>query len=285
MDVIRAATESAFVGTGVSIRNLSKTFQQENSLRRVFAEFSLEIAPGDLVTILGGSGCGKSTLLRLLAGLEQPDQEPDFQLTVGGQNVKGPGPDRGFVLQSYGSFPWLTVLDNVLFGLELRGIPYVERLDRAKHYLGLVGLLDRAGDYPKTLSGGQQQRLAIARTLATHPRLILMDEPYGSLDTFTRERLQDELLTLWNKDRPTIIFVTHDISEAAFLGRRIIVLSATAPSSTVADLNSVEYLSTHVDGPQSAADRRSLRTQPEFYAFVAHLRSLLAEGDPNGYVR
>ena len=184
---------------------------------------SLEVAQNDFVTILGPSGCGKSTLLRIVAGLEQPSSG---QLTLDGRPVSGPGADRGMVFQSYTLFPWLSVLDNVCFGLRERGWPRARQLEVAHSFIRVVGLTGFENHYPKQLSGGMQQRTALARALANQPRMLLMDEPFGALDHQTRELMQELLLGIWESEKTTVLFVTHDIDEAVFMGSRVMVMSA-----------------------------------------------------------
>jgi ABC-type nitrate/sulfonate/bicarbonate transport system ATPase subunit len=183
----------------------------------------LDVAENDFITILGPSGCGKSTLLRIVAGL---DRQTTGEVTLEGQQITGPGADRGMVFQSYTLFPWLTVLDNVCFGLRERGMPRAEQLETANAFLGKVGLRGFESHFPKQLSGGMQQRVAIARALANGPRMLLMDEPFGALDHQTRELMQELLLGIWEAEKKTVLFVTHDIDEAVFMGSRVVVMSA-----------------------------------------------------------
>ncbi len=183
----------------------------------------LAVAENDFVTILGPSGCGKSTLLRIVGGLDRPTSG---EVLLDGRRIEGPGADRGMVFQSYTLFPWLTVLDNVCFGLRERGVARVEQLEIANGFIGKVGLRGFEGHFPKQLSGGMQQRTAIARALANGPRILLMDEPFGALDHQTRELMQELLLGIWEAERKTVLFVTHDIDEAVFMGSRVVVMSA-----------------------------------------------------------
>ena len=183
----------------------------------------LDVAENDFITILGPSGCGKSTLLRIVAGL---DRQTAGEVMLEGQRIDGPGADRGMVFQSYTLFPWLTVRDNVCFGLVERGLPRAQQLEIADAFLAKVGLRGFEHHYPKQLSGGMQQRIAIARALANGPRMLLMDEPFGALDHQTRELMQELLLGIWEQERKTVLFVTHDIDEAVFMGSRVVVMSA-----------------------------------------------------------
>ncbi|MFL5173282.1 MAG: ABC transporter ATP-binding protein [Microvirga sp.] len=183
----------------------------------------LEVAENDFITILGPSGCGKSTLLRIVAGLDRPSAG---RVLLDGRAVAGPGPDRGMVFQSYTLFPWLTVAENIAFGLREKGVPASQRRGTIGAYVEKVGLTGFENHYPKQLSGGMQQRTAIARALANGPRILLMDEPFGALDHQTRELMQELLLGIWEAERKTVLFVTHDIDESIFMGNRVVVMSA-----------------------------------------------------------
>ena len=185
-------------------------------------DVSLSIAPGEFVCVLGPSGCGKSTLLGALAGHWTPSRG---SIEVDGAPVSGPHPDRGLVFQQHTLFPWKKVLDNVAFGLKMQGVGRRERSERARDLLGLVGLAGFEDRYPIQLSGGMQQRVEIARVLINHPRVMLMDEPFGALDAQTRLKMQELLLDVWARVNTTIIFITHDIDEALFLADRILVMS------------------------------------------------------------
>ena len=184
---------------------------------------SLAVADNDFITILGPSGCGKSTLLRIVAGLDRPTEG---RALVDGTPVSGPGADRGMVFQSYTLFPWLTVEQNVRFGLREKGLPDAEQASIARHWIHRVGLDGFARHYPKMLSGGMQQRVALARALANDPKILLLDEPFGALDHQTRALMQELLLSIWELHRKTVLFVTHDIDEAIFMGNRCAVFSA-----------------------------------------------------------
>lgn len=177
----------------------------------------------EFVSILGPSGCGKSTILRILAGLEEPTSG---SVQVSGEEVKGPSAKRGMVFQSYTLFPWLTVRENIEFGLKLKGMKQKERKEISDRYLELVGLERFADSYGKELSGGMKQRVAIARSLANNPEVLLMDEPFGALDAQTKQSMQQLLLDIWKKEKTTIVFITHDIDEALFLSQRIYVMEA-----------------------------------------------------------
>jgi len=185
-------------------------------------DLSLTVSPGELVCLIGPSGCGKSTLLNLIAGFLTPTSG---RVQVGGQPVTAPGPDRAMVFQDPALFPWLTVAGNIEFVLRMQGQGRREREQARERLVKLVGLEEFERAHPHELSGGMRQRVAIARALALQPRVLLMDEPFGALDAQTRERLQDELLQLWQETGTTILFVTHSVEEAAYLGDRVIVLS------------------------------------------------------------
>lgn len=185
-------------------------------------DVNLDIPAGEFLVLVGPSGCGKSTLLDLLAGLAPPTQG---RVLLNGQPISGPARDRGVVFQQYALFPWRTALDNVAFGLEVAGVPRRERHEQARHYLALVGLSAFASRYPHELSGGMKQRVAIARSLAYDPQVLLMDEPFAALDAQTRETLQEELVDIWRRTGKTIVFITHGIDEAVVLGQRVAVMS------------------------------------------------------------
>jgi ABC-type nitrate/sulfonate/bicarbonate transport system ATPase subunit len=203
----------------LSVRGVERRFDKTLALQAT----DLDVAENDFITILGPSGCGKSTLLRIVAGL---DHQTAGEVLLDGQRIGGPGADRGMVFQSYTLFPWLTVRENVCFGLAERGLPRAQQLEAADAFIGKVGLRGFEHHYPKQLSGGMQQRTAIARALANGPRMLLMDEPFGALDHQTRELMQELLLGIWEAERKTVLFVTHDIDEAVFMGSRVVVMSA-----------------------------------------------------------
>ncbi|HMM85887.1 ABC transporter ATP-binding protein [Azohydromonas sp.] len=207
----------------LSIRGVERRFDSAKGSTLALQATDLDVAENDFITILGPSGCGKSTLLRIVAGLDHPTAG---EVRLDGQPIHGPGADRGMVFQSYTLFPWLNVLDNVCFGLRERGVPRAEQIDTAHAFLAKVGLKGFDQHYPKQLSGGMQQRVAIARALANGPRMLLMDEPFGALDHQTRELMQELLLGIWEAERKTVLFVTHDIDEAVFMGSRVVVMSA-----------------------------------------------------------
>lgn len=189
---------------------------------RVLDGISFAAQEGEFIALVGPNGCGKTTLLRLIAGLEKPS---GGTITIDGRPVEGPGPDRGFVFQEYALFPWLRVVENVEFGLKMRGVAVAERRQIAHQFLNRMGLMGFEDYRPDQLSGGMKQRVAIARALANDPQLLLMDEPFAALDCQTRNEMQDELQEVWQQDHKTVLFVTHNLEEAAVLADRVIVLS------------------------------------------------------------
>jgi NitT/TauT family transport system ATP-binding protein len=207
----------------ISIEQLSKTFESARGTRHLaLSGITLDVADGEFVSILGPSGCGKSTLLYIVGGFVTPSSGA---VRVAGKPVTGPGPDRGPVFQEFALFPWKTVLGNVMYGLLEQGVPKREADARARSLIEMVHLTGYENFYPKELSGGMKQRVAIARTLAYGPSILLMDEPFGALDAHTRTGMQNELLDIWERDRKTVLFVTHSVEEAVFLSDRVVVLT------------------------------------------------------------
>jgi NitT/TauT family transport system ATP-binding protein len=208
----------------LTIRNLAKTYFDPFAGSQVTAihDISLTVEAGDFVSVVGPSGCGKTTMLNMIAGFLPAS---GGQIQVDGRTVSGPGPDRGVVFQSFALFPWRTVLDNVAFGPKMRGMPKAKRHEIAREYLALAGLTHAAERYPNELSGGMQQRVGVVRALANEPDVLLMDEPFASVDAQTRMTLQEELTRIWQDRRPTVLFITHDVAEAVFLANRVVVLS------------------------------------------------------------
>jgi len=243
----------------LTVRGVTRSFpaQAGGASTVALRATDLDVAENDFVTILGPSGCGKSTLLRIVAGLDQPTAG---EVLLDGRRIEAPGADRGMVFQSYTLFPWLTVLDNVCFGLRERGLARAEQLAIANAFVAKVGLVGFEHHFPKQLSGGMQQRTAIARALANGPRILLMDEPFGALDHQTRELMQELLLGIWEAERKTVLFVTHDIDEAVFMGSRVVVMSARPGRIKL-------------DRPVPIAHPRhySVKTTPEFSAIKAEL--------------
>jgi len=207
----------------LQIRNLSQSFLREDgSVLTVLDDLNFDVKDKEFVCILGSSGCGKTTLLRLIAGL---DEAQSGEIILDGERIYGTNPKVGFVFQEYSLFPWRTVIDNIAFGLEMKGMKKEERYRIADHYLQMVNLSQFRNSYPSELSGGMRQRVAVTRALALDPVLLLMDEPFGALDAQTRNALQQELLQIWEKTRKTIVFITHSVDEAVFMADRIIVLT------------------------------------------------------------
>jgi len=224
---------------------------------RALEPTDLTVGENDFVTILGPSGCGKSTLLRMIAGLDKPTSG---RILLDGAPVRGPGPDRGMVFQSYTLFPWLTVADNVAFGLREKGVPAAERASIVQDWLARLELSGFGQHFPKQLSGGMQQRTAIGRALANDPSILLLDEPFGALDNQTRSLMQEMLLGIWERQRKTVLFVTHDIEEAIFLASRVVVMTAR-PGRIKAEVA--------VDLPYPR--HYTIKTSPEFSALKARL--------------
>ncbi|GAA0417056.1 ABC transporter ATP-binding protein [Acrocarpospora corrugata] len=248
----------------ITIRGVGKTFRVRGE-GRPFAALSgidLDVRAGEFLTLVGPSGCGKSTLLDLIAGLTAPTSGT---LHLDGRPINGPGLDRGVVFQQYALFPWRTALGNIEFGLEAKAVPGKERAERARHFLELVGLGGFADRYPHELSGGMRQRVAIARSLAFDPEVLLMDEPFAALDAQTRESLQEELLSIWEKTGKTIVFITHGIDEAVYLGQRVAIM--TSRPGRIKQIIDVAFDSRAGD----------LRAEPRFGEYRHHIWTLLRD--------
>ena len=233
----------------VQIVGLSKRFERDGRSVEAIADLSLEVQSGEFVTVLGPSGCGKSTMLHIVGGFETPT---DGVVMAHGEPVRGPGRDRGLVFQTPTLFPWKTIVKNVSWFVEVDGVGRRAARDRARELLSLVGLGDFADSYPSELSGGMRQRAALARTLALDPRVLLMDEPFGALDALTREQMQEELNRIWQASGLTVIFITHDINEAIFLGDRVVVMSPR-PGRMIEDLRIDLPRPRHSDAKKSTA--------------------------------
>ncbi|SMD10610.1 ABC transporter ATP-binding protein [Sporomusa malonica] len=205
------------------IEGVSKTFTGKERQVVALAEASFSVKPSEFVTILGPSGCGKSTILKIVAGLEAPTSG---RVLLDGREITEPGRDRGMVFQTYTLFPWLTVQENIEFGLDVAGKTKQERKEVSEHYIEKIGLRGFESFFPRDLSGGMKQRVAIARALANDPEVLLMDEPFGALDAQTRTVMQELLLDVWDESHKTILFVTHDVDEAVFIGDTIYVMTA-----------------------------------------------------------
>jgi NitT/TauT family transport system ATP-binding protein len=265
----------------ISIHNVSRTFlspkgEQCEALKDINLEVEDAFSPagrdiGEFRVLLGPSGCGKSTLLRMVAGLDRPDTG---EILVNGQPVEGPSKDRGMVFQKYTSLPWLTVAENIGYGLKINGVQPKERKETVERLLKAVGLTEFASVYPETLSGGMQQRVAIARTLALRPSVILMDEPFGALDAQTRSEMQQLLLQIWDETACTILFVTHDVEEAVYLADRIFIMSSH-PGTIVEDVQ-VPF-----DRPRDLA----LKEKAEFHDLQHYVLGSLKRAPGSGHVR
>ncbi|APE25436.1 MULTISPECIES: ABC transporter ATP-binding protein [Streptomyces] len=226
----------------------------------------LEIQAGEFVVVVGPSGCGKSTLLDLLGGLSRPTSG---RILLDGKPVTGPGLDRGIVFQQYALLPWRTALGNVEFGLEATGVPRRQRTDRAREFLELVGLTGFEDRHPHELSGGMRQRVAIARSLAYDPDVLLMDEPFAALDAQTRESLQDELRRIWQRTGKTVVFITHGIEEAVYLGQKVAVM--TSRPGRIKEVVPISFGEARTAGLQG----EDLRSSPEFARYRHEIWTLL----------
>ena len=205
----------------IEIKNINKSFDGRGKNLSVLENINIEINDGELICLLGPSGCGKTTLLRLIAGLDQPTSG---EIVANGELVEKPSGDRAVIFQQYSLFPWLTVLQNVTFGLEISGGSKEENIQAAERYLKSVGLLEFKDSYPHELSGGMKQRVAIIRSLLNHSPILLMDEPFSALDMQNRHKLQEQLIGVWKRFENTIVFVTHDVDEAVYLADKIVLL-------------------------------------------------------------
>ena len=242
----------------LSIQGVSRVFEGAKGQRtQALLPVDFQVNDNDFVTILGPSGCGKSTLLRIVAGLDYPTTG---RVMLDGHAVGGPGADRGMVFQSYTLFPWLTIEQNIRFGLRERGLPEAQQKERSDFFMAKVGLRGFENHYPKQLSGGMQQRTAIARALANDPKILLLDEPFGALDNQTRVLMQELLLGIWESARKTVLFITHDIDEAIFMANRVAVFSAR-PGRIKTELA--------VDLPHPR--HYTIKTSPEFMALKSRL--------------
>ncbi|HLH06422.1 MAG TPA: ABC transporter ATP-binding protein [Terriglobales bacterium] len=217
VELPEVATESK-----IQVRALTREYDHGHQRTLALDNIDLEVRRGEFLCLVGPSGCGKSTLLHMIAGLDKPTSG---QLLIDGSTIDGPGPDRILIFQELGLFPWLNVLENVEFGLKVRGVPRKERRERARHFIQLVHLSQFEHSYVHQLSGGMKQRVSLARALCLDPGVLLMDEPFTALDAQTRDLLHDELERIWAETGQTIIFVTHNVREAVRLGDRVVVMS------------------------------------------------------------
>jgi NitT/TauT family transport system ATP-binding protein len=251
--------------SGIQARDISMVFQTREREVVAIDNVTVEIPDAEFACIVGASGCGKSTLLNIMAGLIEPTAGT---VEVDGKPVEGPAADRGMVFQRYTLFPWLKVRENVEFGPKLKGVSKEKRREVSDRLLEEMGLAEFANQYPKELSGGMQQRVAIARALANEPKVLLMDEPFGALDALTRASAQRFLTEIWEQHRRTIVFVTHDIDEAIFLGDRIFVMSPRPGRLQ-------EIVDVDIPRPRSLDDLGS----PRFAELKHHVLSLILGGD------
>lgn len=247
----------------IAFENVCVDYETEKGSLRVVDDVSFTIADGEFICVVGPSGCGKTTLMNIVAGFVQPTRG---QVILDGQPVKGPGLDRGVIFQEYGVFPWLTVEQNIMFGLKLAGSKTAvsEREAVCSKYLELMGLTDFAKAFPKTLSGGMRQRLAIARAYAAKPEFLLMDEPFGALDAQTRSKMQNLLLEVLQREGKTVMMITHSVEEAVYLASRIIVVTARPAR-----------IKTVIEIPFGYPRLEDLHETPEFITIKAHVRDLV----------
>jgi NitT/TauT family transport system ATP-binding protein len=252
------------VTTAIRFEHVGKVFRARGTSLTALDDITLDVRAGEFLVIVGPSGCGKSTLLDLLGGLATPTSG---RIEVDGRPVTGPGLDRGVVFQQYALLPWRTAQGNVEFGLEAKGVPKRERRGRAREYLELVGLAGFHDRYPHELSGGMKQRVAIARSLAFDPDVLLMDEPFAALDAQTRDGLQDELLRVWEQTGKTVVFITHGIEEAVYLGQRVAVL--TSRPGRIKKIVEV--------GITARSTTEDLRSDPEFARYRHEIWTLLRD--------
>lgn len=248
----------------IRISGLSHSFQGPSGPIAALEGIDLSIAAGEIVALIGPSGCGKTTLLNIIGGFVSPTSG---SVTVNGRGVCGPGRDRGVIFQGYALYRWLTVQENVEFGLKIMGMGRRQRAERARHHLAMVGLEEFGSHYPYQLSGGMKQRVAIARALAADPEILLLDEPFGALDAQMREVLQEELLRIWEKTQKTMVLVTHSVEEAVFLSDRAVVMKARP--GRIKDVVRVDLPGTRLDF--------HVRTSPAFNSYKERMLELIRE--------
>ena len=241
----------------LDLRHVGKVYELNDQRIEALRDANLVVQKGEFVCLIGASGCGKSTLLRIIAGFEPPSSG---EALMWDKPVSGPAPDRGMVFQDYGLFPWLSVRQNIGFGPASRGLPKAELRALVDRFVDMVGLTRFADAYPHQLSGGMKQRVAIARVLANDAEMVLMDEPFGALDAMTRERLQDELLDIWQRTKLTVLFVTHSIEEAIFLADRVVVMEP-GPGRIASEHRIELPRPRDVSSPEFNAVRRELSTR------------------------
>lgn len=267
VDTTGSPLKAHVASSKILAEHIDKIYISGKKSTKAIEDASIDIQDNDFVCIVGPSGCGKSTLLRMLAGLDFPTSG---NIMVNDRKVTGPGPDRGMVFQTYTLFPWMSVEDNIKFGLKLKKMPKDKQQEIADRYLKIIGLEKFAKSYPKELSGGMKQRVAIARALANQPEVLLMDEPFGALDPHTKSMMQLLMREIWEKEHPTVVFITHDIDEAVFLANKIYVMSAR-PGKIMKEVN--VYL------PHKRT--LELKDSPEFIKVRKDINSLLYSSNKN----
>lgn len=267
IDTTGSPLKAHVASSKILAEHIDKIYTSGKKSTKAISDVSIDIQDNDFVCIVGPSGCGKSTLLRMLAGLDFPTKG---NIMVNDKKVTGPGPDRGMVFQTYTLFPWMSVEDNIKFGLKLKKMPKAKQQEIANRYLKIIGLEKFSKSYPKELSGGMKQRVAIARALANQPEVLLMDEPFGALDPHTKSMMQLLMREIWEKEHPTVVFITHDIDEAVFLANKIYVMSAR-PGKIMKEVN--VYL------PHKRT--LELKDSPEFIKIRKDINSLLYSSNEN----
>ena len=259
---VEAVPERKAATAMIEIDHVSQVFRTSTGQNHLaLSDISLSIEDGAFVSILGPSGCGKSTLLYIVGGFVQPTRG---LAKMKGDAITGPGPDRGPVFQEFALFPWKSVLGNVMYGPRQQGMKYAEAEARSRELIEMVGLKGFEHFYPKELSGGMKQRVALARTLAYHPEVLLMDEPFGALDAHTRTRLQNDLLSIWERDRKTVLFVTHSVEEAVFLSDKVVML--TRPPGRIRQI-------VNIDLPRPRR-RAELLLDPRYQKYVVNIERM-----------
>jgi NitT/TauT family transport system ATP-binding protein len=267
---VRSVTPQKPASAIIEIDRVSQVFQTSARKEHLaLSEISLTIEEGAFVSILGPSGCGKSTLLYIVGGFVSPTRGA---AKIKGQAITGPGPDRGPVFQEFALFPWKTVLGNVMYGPRQQGVRAIEAEAQSRALIEMVGLKGYENFYPKELSGGMKQRVALARTLAYHPEVLLMDEPFGALDAHTRTRLQNDLLNIWERDRKTVLFVTHSVDEAVFLSDKVVMMSKS-PGRIRQVID--------IDLPRPRR-RNELLLDPRYQKYIVDIERMFDESDETG---
>jgi NitT/TauT family transport system ATP-binding protein len=270
---VQPAAAQSSAAAIIEIDRVSQVFQTSGRLDHLaLSDISLTVEDGAFVSILGPSGCGKSTLLYIVGGFVPPTKGA---ARMKGRAITGPGPDRGPVFQEFALFPWKSVLGNVMYGPRQQGIKHAEAEAQSRRLIEMVGLKGFEGFYPKELSGGMKQRVALARTLAYHPEVLLMDEPFGALDAHTRTRLQNDLLNIWERDRKTVLFVTHSVEEAVFLSDKVVMM--TRSPGRIRQI-------IHIDLPRPRR-RSELLLDPRYQEYIVEIERMFDDTDDNGLQR